>query len=344
VSAALTLRPATEADGEAIWHWRNDPATRAASLSQDEIPLAAHMGWYRAALEDLARAFFIGSAEGSEIGFVRLDREDGVATVSIALAPEARGRGLSVPFLRAALDACPWPVAHFRAVVRPENAASRALFDRLGFEVKFTGNPLVLERETPPAPFVIVLANEIEPDGTPNPVSRARLARAARVMAGRPGAVLVTSGWPYARDPGLTIAHAMALAAARDFRVDPARILESPRSRDTVGDAAFFAADVLPKAPEPSLVTVVTSAAHAPRAEAIFRFVLGPEVPLEVTPTDEPVTIAERARETASLSAFRETFAGVAPGDLPAILARMEAAHPLYNGTVYGPDSPGVAR
>jgi uncharacterized SAM-binding protein YcdF (DUF218 family) len=163
-------------------------------------------------------------------------------------------------------------------------------------------------------------------------------------MAARPSGVLVTSGWPYARDPGLTIAHAMARAAARDFRVDPARILESPRSRDTVGDAAFFAADVLPVAPPPALVTVVTSAAHAPRAEAIFRFVLGPEVPVEVVPTDEPVTIAERARETASLAAFRDTFAGVAPGDLPAILARMETAHPLYNGTVYGPDSPGVAR
>jgi RimJ/RimL family protein N-acetyltransferase len=344
VSAALTLRRAEEADGEAIWRWRNDAATRAASLAQGEIPLGAHLGWYHAALADPARAFFIGRAEGADIGFVRLDRGKGDAMVSIALAPEARGRGLSVPFLAAALDACPWPVARFTAFIRPENGPSRALFDRLGFKVRIDGNPIVLERELPPAPFVVVLANEIEADGAPNPVSRARLARAARVMAARPSGVLVTSGWPYARDPGLTIAHAMARAAARDYRVDTARILESPRSRDTVGDAAFFAADILPLAPPPSLVTVVTSAAHAPRAEAIFRFVLGPEVPVEVVPTDEPVTIAERARETASLAAFRDTFAGVAPGDLPAILARMETAHPLYNGTVYGPDSPGVAR
>jgi len=344
VTAPVSLRHATAADGETIWRWRNDPATRAASLAQGEIPLGAHLGWYRAALDDPDRAFFVGVAGGEDIGFVRLDRAGAEAAVSIALAPEARGRRLARPFLSAALDACPWPVARIRAVVRPENAASRALFASAGFHLRTDGNPLVFERDMPPASYVVVLANEIGADGVPNPVSRSRLARAAAARRATPGGILVTSGWPYARDPDLTIAHAMATAAVRDHGIDPGRILESPRARDTVGDAVFFAADILAMAPPPALVTVATSAAHAPRAAEIFRFVLGPGVPVAVAATDEPVTDADRTREAASLAAFRATFEGIAPGDLPAILSRLHCAHPLYNGEVYGPDSTGVAR
>jgi uncharacterized SAM-binding protein YcdF (DUF218 family)/L-amino acid N-acyltransferase YncA len=344
VTAAVSLRRATAADGETIWRWRNDPDTRAASLAQGEIPLGAHLGWYRAALDDPDRAFFIGMADGQEIGFVRLDRCGPEATVSIALAPEARGRRLARPFLSSALDGCPWPVTHIKAVVRPENAASRALFAGAGFRLRTDGNPLLFERDTPPAPYVVVLANEIGADGLPNPVSQARLARAAGYLRSTPGAVLVTSGWPYARDPDLTIARSMANAAVRDHGIDPARILESPRARDTVGDAVFFAADILPVGPPPASVTVATSTAHAPRAAEIFHFVLGPGVPVTVAATDEPVTDSDQAREAASLAAFRATFDGIAPADLPAILARLHAAHPLYNGTVYGPESTGVVR
>jgi uncharacterized SAM-binding protein YcdF (DUF218 family) len=344
VTTPVTLRRADAADGETIWRWRNDPAARAASLGQGDIALDAHLDWYRAALDDADRAFFIGMADGRDIGFVRLDRAGAEATLSIVLAPEARGRGLARPFLSAAIEACPWPVARTRAVVRPGNTASRALFEGAGFELRTDGDPLVYQRRTRPAPYVVVLANEIGADGRPNTVSRARLVRAADAMRALPGAILVTSGWPYARDPYLTIAHAMAQAAVRDHGIDPARILESPRARDTVGDAVFFAADILPAGPPPGSVTVVTSAAHAPREAEIFRFVLGPEVPVALAATDEPVTEAERAREAASLAAFRATFEGVMPGDLPAILNRLQSAHPLYNGEVYGPDSTGVVR
>lgn len=339
----IALRTATAGDCETIWRWRNDPATRKASLAQGAIPLGVHRGWFNRAVTDPDRLFLIGLVGEEEIGFVRLDREGDAAMISIALDPTARGRGLAVPFLLESLAACHWPVARFTAVVRPENAASRASFERAGFTLTRGGNPLHYARPAPGPRLICVLANEIAADGTPNDQSAARLDLAARLMAEDREARLVTSGWAYARDPDTPIATLMAQAA--EARGVPAeRIVTSPRARDTVGDAAFLARDVIADGPIPIRVTVVTSAYHGARAREIFAFVLGPGVPLDIATTDEPVSAAQEASEEASRAAFRETFEAIAPGDLPAILDRLETAHPLYNGVIHGPDSPGVPR
>lgn len=134
----VSLRPVTAADRLTLWRWRNDPATRRASFDRRAIPLAEHTRWLERSLQLRERRLGIVVAGGADVGTVRLDVEGRSATVSIALAPEARGRGLGVAALRAlAAEAFgPLGLATLRARVRPDNRASLAAFRRAGYAVR----------------------------------------------------------------------------------------------------------------------------------------------------------------------------------------------------------------
>ena len=176
---------------------------------------------------------------------------------------------------------------------------------------------------------VLVLANEMSAAGLPTAESARRLARATEELNKRPGALLVTSGWGYRDDTDATLADAMATAAITQHGVPEDRILRLHKSRDTVGDAVFFA-----QAVKPRTIVVVTSEYHRARTEQIFRFVLGPGVDVVVLGVGKPGDEVRETAEANSLAAFRMTFEGITPGDLPAIEARLMSRHPFYNGTI----------
>lgn len=176
---------------------------------------------------------------------------------------------------------------------------------------------------------VLVLSKEIAADGRPTAESALRLKRAVEELENHPGAPLITSGWGYRDDTDITLADAMADAAIRDHAVSDDRILRLRGSRDTVGDAVFLALAVRPRH-----LIVVTSAYHRERTERIFRFVLGSGVALEVIGVGEPADEDAKAAEATSFTAFEKTFAGIAPGDIPAIEERLRSAHPFYNGQI----------
>ncbi|GAA1029826.1 MULTISPECIES: GNAT family N-acetyltransferase [Amycolatopsis] len=133
---SVIARDATEADAELLLAWRNDPATRQASRSTGVIDLASHLRWLRGVLAAPGRILLVLEEAGKPVGTVRFDDEgDGAWEVSITLAPESRGRGLSRPVLEAgeqALAARTDAVAVL-AAVHEENAASAALFERAGY-------------------------------------------------------------------------------------------------------------------------------------------------------------------------------------------------------------------
>ena len=94
-TAPLTYRRATENDRDLLLAWRNDPATRAASLFAKTVGLAEHERWLTATLCDPARALFVFEEDDTAVGTVRADFEDGAATLPAwTVAPEARGRGI----------------------------------------------------------------------------------------------------------------------------------------------------------------------------------------------------------------------------------------------------------
>ena len=134
----LRLRPATEEDARLLLDWANDPVARAASFQGGAIAWEDHVAWLGRRLADpdcLLRQ--VETPGGEPVGVVRFDLgADGVATISLNLAPEQRGRGLAAPLILAACHE--WRRMHpgttVRALIKPGNEASQKAFARAGFE------------------------------------------------------------------------------------------------------------------------------------------------------------------------------------------------------------------
>lgn len=132
----MRAREATEADAELLLGWRNDPRTRQSSRSTAVVSLAEHLAWLRGVLAEPSRLLLVVEHEEAPVGTVRFDRRDGDGwEVSITLAPESRGRGLSGPVLaegeRVARDRL--GVRVVLAAVHQDNTASAKLFEHAGY-------------------------------------------------------------------------------------------------------------------------------------------------------------------------------------------------------------------
>jgi RimJ/RimL family protein N-acetyltransferase len=135
--AAVTVRPATPDDRDRVLEWANDPVARAAGFHPRPIAPDEHARWFAGRLAHPATGrVWIGLLDGAPIGIVRVEREaEGPLIVSIALAPDARGRRLSPPLLEAGLAAAgeAFPGGRFRAWIKADNRPSLALFQGARF-------------------------------------------------------------------------------------------------------------------------------------------------------------------------------------------------------------------
>lgn len=137
--SSVLLRRAKTDDALEVLRWRNDPRSRAMSLSTRQITPDEHCAWFEQAVRDPARILLIGCLEDRRIGMVRFDSDKLVRwwRVSILLAPEARGQRLSKPLLSKAMSLIlqSTPLAELRAEVKKSNQESRRLFESLGYEL-----------------------------------------------------------------------------------------------------------------------------------------------------------------------------------------------------------------
>lgn len=132
----LRLRRTNAADADLLFAWANDPDTRAASLRTAAIPRKTHLAWLARRLAEPGTGLWIGEEAGAPVGQVRCDTErPGEGIVSIAVAPEVRGRGIGSWLLAAGVAAArsELGIGRLVAFIRPENAASVALFRGAGF-------------------------------------------------------------------------------------------------------------------------------------------------------------------------------------------------------------------
>lgn len=132
----MRLRPASVADAERLLEWRNDPEARAASRNRGEIVREEHEAWLAGVLADPGRRLLICELGGEPVGQVRLDRlGEGRYEISVSLAPEARGRGLSSRSIELGVERLrrESPGAEVEAHVREGNGRSLSAFERAGF-------------------------------------------------------------------------------------------------------------------------------------------------------------------------------------------------------------------
>src|SRR5262249_40338662 len=119
------------------WQWANDPGVRAVSFRPEPIPWERHVAWYRARLADARCRFFIACDEGgTPVGQVRCDLDgDRGGTLSMSLAPEARGRGAGWRTIWAAPEEVfrTADVDRLHAFIKEDNLASLRAFARAGY-------------------------------------------------------------------------------------------------------------------------------------------------------------------------------------------------------------------
>jgi RimJ/RimL family protein N-acetyltransferase len=147
----VTLRSAGEEDSAMLMALRNDPDAVAFSGSGRAVDPEEHQRWFARVLADPAACrLWIAELDGQPAGQVRIDIGEDSGTVSIAVRPEQRGRGIGTAMLQALLTkvAADGAPSRLTAVVRPDNVASRRAFAAVGFRETVSGTEF-LELEWP---------------------------------------------------------------------------------------------------------------------------------------------------------------------------------------------------
>jgi len=141
---AITMRDARIEDCDRVFVWNCAPEVRALSGDPSIIKIADHRTWYQRRLS--GGPMWIVEDGGAPVGVVRLDPGPDVTWISIALAPDARGRGIGRRAIRAACETYGQPI---NASIRARNSASRTAFEACGFVLSSVTEDLVTYRWSP---------------------------------------------------------------------------------------------------------------------------------------------------------------------------------------------------
>jgi spore coat polysaccharide biosynthesis predicted glycosyltransferase SpsG/RimJ/RimL family protein N-acetyltransferase len=133
-SGLVSLRAVEFADEDWILRLQWLPETRRYSLNSLPPSASEHAAWMKRTLNDIDRLFAIVELDGQSAGTIRLDRVSRKPTefeITIAIAPDLRGRGIGGAVLKLVRRAV--PSADLLATVLAENVASQTLFERAGY-------------------------------------------------------------------------------------------------------------------------------------------------------------------------------------------------------------------
>jgi len=134
--ASTTIRRARQVDVRGVWEINNETLARRNAVQQAPIPYETHVEWFERSLESPTRLLWVlPNQEDKAIGVVRADLTGSDARISIALAPSTRGSGFGKRILTDAIGRLKRraDIRTVSAIIRPENLASVAIFERLEF-------------------------------------------------------------------------------------------------------------------------------------------------------------------------------------------------------------------
>ena len=137
----VRLRPATLADAELLFVWRNDPLTRQQSIHTEPVVWESHLAWLETSLQNPDRWLFIAEQAVPAmqapvvLGTVRADKLAEVYELSWTVAPEQRGKGWGKKMVAALIAVLPDGAA-YQAVVLHTNPASERIAAGLDMTVQ----------------------------------------------------------------------------------------------------------------------------------------------------------------------------------------------------------------
>lgn len=133
----LVLRKAEANDWARLFCWRNDKATRAAFVNTDAVSISEHMEWLKGALANERTVLLVASdqSSGIAVGTARLDKQKRYAECTVTVAPEHRGKGLSIEILSRLHTFLPpqWGCDRIVAKVKSDNWPSLRAFVSAGY-------------------------------------------------------------------------------------------------------------------------------------------------------------------------------------------------------------------
>ena len=128
---SLRVRRAEIRDMKAVFDLSNDHVVRAMSIHPKIIEWGGHVKWFEKMLTSSGVDFYVLEVSDTFAGYAHLDAVKDAWDVTIHLDPEFRGQGLGGKFLDYVVLRNPEKT--LRSYVKPENAASRRLFESRGF-------------------------------------------------------------------------------------------------------------------------------------------------------------------------------------------------------------------
>jgi len=91
----ITLRRVQEKDCEILWHWANEPRTRAVSFSSKVIPWEDHRRWFAERLHSEKCLFYMATNQyGVPLGQARIDIGRSCPVISVSVDREFQSLGL----------------------------------------------------------------------------------------------------------------------------------------------------------------------------------------------------------------------------------------------------------
>jgi RimJ/RimL family protein N-acetyltransferase len=143
VNIKVFIRNADVKDAQKIFEWRNDPATRQASMSSELITWDEHEQWYYSALKNKDLLITICDILDDKlrvaIAMVKFELNpiDQSSVISINMDPKARGKSLGQSCLNEAIDYMHSLNQNYKkiiATIKQDNIASQKAFEKAGFK------------------------------------------------------------------------------------------------------------------------------------------------------------------------------------------------------------------
>ena len=135
----MKLRKASFGDSKLLFDWANESGVRRNAINSNPIEWNDHQTWFHMKLQNEFSFIYIAEIEDIPRGQIRFDLENYISYIDYSIAVDERGKGYGVQILELGIFEMKKLIPNlstFIACVKPDNIASKRVFEKLGFSIK----------------------------------------------------------------------------------------------------------------------------------------------------------------------------------------------------------------